>query len=217
MSVANFSRAYAIRPVETRDPSLEMGYELQFDKELSLEFRNYENQESETKMVRFRILTKPDEKTEELGYVRFEIIDDADLFFFVEAQFNPDEFEQMKKEDQLLIEFEDFPREVQTMLEDSLKPSSESEVKFVEDEDGSGVMEFNQLLDLKSVEIFRLKFVPSQPDFVGEQAQYRYSVLAFELARKKALCAEFTRQMQSKNPILLRAINSTGKSPRIRK
>lgn len=226
MSLASTSRAYAIRQVAAEDPSVKRGYEIVYDDSLSLEFRSYEKAESEARLVRIRILTKKgleedqskksddDDKKAPFDEVRFEMFDDADLFFFAEASFTLADFEQMKVADQLLINFADFPQEVQTMLvEGSKEGGDEGRVKFIEEEDGSGVMEFDEILDLKSVEIFRIKFSISDQEFTQEQAQYRYSRLAFEVARKKALVAEFHRQMQLKNPILLKAI-SGGKSPR---
>ena len=226
MSLASTSRAYAIRQVAAKDPSVELGYEIVFDDSLSLEFRNYEKAVSEPRLVRIRILTKKwpadhekarDAADENAPFdeVRFEMFDDADLFFFAEASFTIDDFKQMKVADQLLISFAEFPQEVQTMLVEGSKESGdEGRVKFIEEEDGSGVMEFDEILELKSVEIFRIKFQLSDQEFAQQQAQYRYSVLAFEVARKKALVTEFHRQMQLKNPILLKAISTHGKSPR---
>lgn len=202
---------HAIRAVEEQDPSLDLGYEIIYDKSLSLEFRNFERQEAESRLVHLRVLIKKDGWA--LSEVRFEMFDDADLFFFIEATITGDDFEKLKKEDQLLLEFSEFPGEVIRMLEDSMNSSDESSVKFiVEDEDeGSGVLQFDQILEIRSVEIFHIKFERSEPLFIQTQAQFRYSTLAFNVARQKAMCVELNKQMHAKNPVLLKTI--TGKSP----
>ena len=96
-------RNHAIRAVEEQDPSLELGYEIIYDKSLSLEFRNFERQEAESRLVHLRVLVKKEGRV--LTEVRFEMFDDADLFFFIEATITGDDFEKLKQEDQLLLEF----------------------------------------------------------------------------------------------------------------
>jgi hypothetical protein len=199
-------RTTTAHTIDVADPSVELGFVPQFDEEVDLECRNLQLQESEQRRVHFRILTR-NGPLGRLGEVRFEIFDDNDLFFFVEAVLNAEDFEELKNTEELLISFDEFPNEVQTMLKESLVQSSESQVTFIEGEDGDGRLEFTQLLQLKAVEIFRLKFEASQPELVQKHVQYRYNKLAAQCAEKKLMVSEFNKQMQSRNPILLRAIN----------
>ncbi|OHT06542.1 hypothetical protein TRFO_25432 [Tritrichomonas foetus] len=187
-------------------------YDLFFEKEINLEFRNFENNESLSRVVRIRIMTYRDDMV--LKQIRLEILDDSDLYFFVESIFDEEKFEQMKNDAQLLIDFDSFPEEIRDLIEDSQINDSESQIVFIEENDGSGVMEFLQILELKSVEVFKINFVPSDPEFIQLQVQYRFNQLYGQLAKNKAILHEFNKQLQSKNPILLKSINTPSKSPR---
>jgi hypothetical protein len=101
------------------------------------------------------------------------------------------------------------------LLKDSLKTLSEITVIFLEEGEGSGTLEFTQLLDLKAVEIFKIPFKPSNAEFIAGQVHYRYNKLSFESKRKNLMLAKFKQEMQSRNPILYRAIDPHQKtSPR---
>jgi hypothetical protein len=114
---------------------------------------------------------------------------------------------------ELSIDFQDFPSEVETLLTESMHSQAETQVTYNDEEDGKGTLLFTQSLNLKSVEILKLDFAPSADALVSAQAQYRFQKLAIELYRKKLMLAEFTKKMQSQNPLLLRTITSPTKSP----
>ncbi|OHT00903.1 hypothetical protein TRFO_32285 [Tritrichomonas foetus] len=186
------------------------GFSCIFNKELNLEFRNFETQESTSRIVNFRILVKIGSSLEQ---IRFEVMDDADLYYFFEAIFDQELFNEMREKDQLTIDFSEFPLEVINLLQDCQKNDSETQITFVEenDEAKSATMEFLQILELKAVEIFKIRFIPSDPLFVQDQVQYRFDQINKQLAYKKAYLTEFDKQIQSKNPILYKALT---KSPR---
>jgi hypothetical protein len=145
--------------------------------------------------------------------VRFEILDDSDISYFVEATFDAEKFQATKNVTGLLVEFEHFATEVQTLLHESLKSRSEITATFWEEDDGSGTLEFHQLLDLKAVEILKIVFQPSSRDFVAQQVQHRYEKLRFELNRRKLMLKKFKQEMQLRNPILYKHIDPRQKSP----
>jgi hypothetical protein len=80
-------------------------------------------------------------------------------------------------------------------------------VVLYEARDGSHRLEFNQVLELRAVEIFTLQFLTADDEFVNQQAQYRYEKIAYELALQKAMLAEFKKYMHSRNPVLMRSID----------
>jgi hypothetical protein len=187
---------------------------IEFDQEFALEFRCGDN-EGATRFIRFRIITtrKNVGDVQPLELVKLEILDDSDLSYFVEATFDAAKFQTTKEGTGLLVEFEYFATEVQTLLQESLKARSEITATFWEEDDGSGTLEFNQLLDLKAVEILKIVFQRSSPDFVAQQVQHRYEKLRFELNRRKLMLKKFKQEMQLRNPILYKQIDPHQKSP----
>jgi hypothetical protein len=210
-------RAAALPVVAATDPSVGAGDEVFYSEEFSLEYRiESDDSASASSFVQFRIIThrSPDPEQPRLEQVRFEIFNDSDLYFFIESVFDAERFEQLKATGDLLVGFEEFPREVEKLLRDSQSGSSDVAVALYEAQDGSRRLEFNQLLELRAVEIFKLQFAPASTEFVEQQAQYRYETLAWKLAVKKAMLAEFKRYMHSRNPVLMKAIDGRPKSPK---
>lgn len=204
------------------DPSLEFElkengeiktyfYNVFYVTELNLEFRNSENQESLDRVVRLRILVCTDDTI--MKQIKIEILDDSDLYFFVEAVFNEEQFNKMKKEDQLLIDFESFPEEIKNFFNECQSTDAETQIAYIEENDGSGILEFSQFIELKSVEVLIIHFVLSDPEFIQRQVQFRFNQMSNLLARNNAILEEFNHQMQTKNPILLKSLHST-KSPK---
>ncbi|KAK8890415.1 hypothetical protein M9Y10_035191 [Tritrichomonas musculus] len=187
-------------------------YEIFYDNEISLDFRNSENHETLDRVVRLRVMTYKEDTI--LKQMKFEILDDSDLYYFVESILNEEKFDQLKKENQLNIDFDSFPDEIRFMLDDSQTTGGETKVIFIEENDGSGIMQFSQALDLKSVEVLKLNFDLVDPEFIQKQVQYRFDQMRAFLDKNKAILAEFNRQMQSKSPILLKSINNPSRTPR---
>jgi hypothetical protein len=187
----------------------------EFDEEFTLEFR--EKGCDVVRFIRFRILTRHEKvgDVQALTSVRFEILDDADAYDIVEAAFGEREFRRLKESNALLVDFKEFPGAVQTLLKDSEKSGTEITVKFWKEGGGTGTLEFSQLLELKAIGILNITFTRASPEFISKQVQYRYEKLAFELKRKKLMLAKLKQEMQSRNPILYRAIDPHQKtSPR---
>lgn len=192
------------------DPTLSDGFSVVYDRQLNLEFRNLQNEESENKVVRVRVLVEKENKI--LKEVRLEVMDDGDLFFLVEASFTEETFATMSKEHELLISFDAFPSEISQMLDLSTSSSEERyTITFEEEESGAGTMNFLQMTEFKAVEIFRIKFDLSNEQRIQEYAQFRYTQLFNQLQLQKKMLAEFNSQMKSKNPTLLKKINESPK------
>lgn len=207
----NLKLTYAMNQ-DNIDPSLRnTGYEMLYCKSINLEFRVYsetsESNESGTKAVWVRIFTKKGDNNK-ISEVRFEVMDDADLYFFYESVFDENTFNEMKDEDQLLINFSEFSNNVTELLNESESSDSQTQITFVQENNNTMTMEFLQILELKAVEIFKIKFIPSNPEFVQDQVQFRYNKIKELLKYKKEFLTEFDRQVQSKNPILARSLKS---------
>jgi hypothetical protein len=192
------------------DPSLiGGGKQLVFGKELQLEFRRYRDEsegDSETRLVWVRIIT-------EEALVRFEIMDDARLYFLVESLIDPDKFEQLAQDNELSIDFGGLAKEVENLLTEGATQGSQIQVTFFEESDGTGTLIITQSLALKSVEILKLSFQAADPERVQAHVQHRFQALGLQLYEKKLRLLEFNKILRATNPLLLRAISSPTKSP----
>jgi hypothetical protein len=199
--------------IAARDPSLEEHDEVLFHENFTLDYRTRANQ-SVPFYVHFRIITRRSEsKSHPLEQVKFEIFHDQDLYFFVEAVFLASQFDEFKRTSELTVEFGEFPQEVKKLLLDSAGRKSEvTSTLWEEEESDKPTLVFTQLLDLRAVEIFRISFQKPGPEFIDQQAQYRYEKLAYELQCKRLMLSEFKRFMQSRNPVLMRSMAKGGKS-----
>jgi hypothetical protein len=195
------------------DPSVEDGGEVVFDDELTLEFRV---DGSAQWLVHFRIITRSSDDVagRRLEQVRFEIFTDADVYFYAQSVIDAEQFAQLKIDGELLVDFEDFPREVERLLRESQAAQSEMIVTYERDDDGVQSLEFRQQLELTAVPIFSLKFEAPGGEFLHQQAQYRYERLGYDLACKNAMLDEFKRYMHSRSPLVMRSIDGSPRSPR---
>jgi hypothetical protein len=205
------SRSFAPPPkIPCGDPSIPPDGTLFFDNGINLEFRRYSEEptdegQSETQYVRFRIITHPTS-------VRFEIMDDNQLYFLIASVLDVPKFDILHREKHLSISFSDFPVEVKRLLTESMNTDPTLTVQYVDEADGKGSLLFTQSLNLKSVEILKLEFAPAEAALIDAQVQYRFQKLAYDLYRRKLLISEFKKQMQARNPVLLRVICSPSKA-----
>jgi hypothetical protein len=165
-----------LHPITTSDPSIGPGDTVFYHEEFSLEYRiESEDSASGNSFVHFRIITRSsDADPPELEHVRFEIFNDSDLYYFIESVFDAARFEELRASGDLLVEFGDFAGEVEKLIRDSRGDKSDVTAVLYETRDGGRRLDFNQLLELRAVEIFSLDFESADREFVDRQAQYRY-------------------------------------------
>ena len=172
--------------------------QLVFDKTINVEFRRMPENDTESRILLIRIYeiweklqSKNDSGKEDqpdkmkLNRVNIEIIDDTDLFGFCHSIISRDQFEQMKSEHELNIEFEDFSKEIGTLLdEQNQNKQTEYLVTFIANEDNTKSLEFNEVLELRAVEIFTLQFTQPESNELIQKAQQRFNEVKRELQRK---------------------------------
>ena len=193
--------------VDLHDPSLKDGGEVIFNNEIPLQIQG--EQDSGEQIVRFKIITIGEE--DELNEVRVEISCDADLFMFFEAQYPRAEFDNLKKSQNLTIEFEEFAGMLIESLTQNVKNPEEYEVQFRETSETEGILEFKQKLKFKSVDIFSLKFTASSNEFVKEQIQYRFNSVRTDLKMARTELSDVYSMLKIKNPSVLKQVRTVRK------
>jgi hypothetical protein len=197
------------------DPSVADGGEIVWDQGLELAFRRYDDDfadgESDRREIRFRIIVKSSGDPDWIPVIKFEIMDDDQLYFFVESVIDRRGFANLKARNNLSVDFDEFAREVQDLLSASLDLSSGVHLSYVELRGGKSVLSVTETSNMKSSELLQLEFSPVDTPFLGDQIQYRFLQLRRELHIQEFRMAEFTRQMRIRCPNSLKVITTQRK------
>lgn len=99
--------------------------------------------------------------------------------------------------------FENFAEHLRTILENSRTNRSAYNVKFLENDDFY-MLELQQRLEFKTVDIFNLEFHDMDPNdqYVHDQAQYRYHLKISDYNDKKNELRQLLDFVNKKNPTL---------------
>lgn len=209
MSYANDKQSYDLvtENYTTFDPSLLAGYEIVFNREINLFFSYFnDKEESEKRIVRFRILEKHESSLEE---IRMEIFSENDITFMLESVITTQTFRDLAEKNRLRIKFEDFSHSVIDLLEKSVTAPNDCQIKYQQNEDYSGRLVFMQTLRLRQLEVFSIDFVLSQDDLVRSQAQYRFNRLKMELDQKNEEYKQQLQRLEAKNPSFAKQIRKS--------
>ena len=183
------------------DPTIQMGYEVFFNKEIFVNFFKNNDEEGTREIVRFRIFTKTSPEEE----VRIEMTMDSEICLFLECQVNREIFQEIQNQNGLRVEFSGFANSIKDMLERSVKPAEgqlkeQCLIQFRQNQESGGELTFLQKLKLRMVKVFTLQFVNSSDDFIQAQVQYRFNKLKTECDSKDIEINEILRHIKSKNP-----------------
>lgn len=168
----------------------------------------------------FKIYVK--QNNDELESVLFELSDDKCLDFLFQSRYNKEKFEELKEEQSLEIEFDDFPnviRQVITVI-NKQDPDDKSEgrykVSFKKDEEaqeeGSEEEEefidcrfliISQYLEFCPVEIFKLTFEKCSDELVHQISQSRYDEISQKLKAVQTEYKDILKRIQRQAPKLL--------------
>ena len=192
---------------------------------LKLKKENGEENEKAPHEIVFKIFVKQDNDV--LNTVRFQLSDDKRLDFLYESDYDLDAFEAIKHEQNLEIEFDDFPNVIRQLITTIIKQGKDEldegdyKVSFkdhVTNEDGDIEVEhdeeegslkvryliISQRLEFCSVEIFRLTFVECDNDKTERISQYRYDEIAQKLKEVQTEFKDTFKRIQRQDPKILR-------------
>ncbi|OHT07322.1 hypothetical protein TRFO_24592 [Tritrichomonas foetus] len=189
------------------DPTILEGYNIKFNREVKVTFLLENGEEDEVYIVRFRIFEKS--QNSDLDEVRLEMAIDNNIGLFLECNVSASDFEKLKTENRLRVEFKDFSRSVQELLERSVKKSQECFITFKQGEDFGGELTFLQKLKLRKVNVFALHFSLSNEDFVRKQVQYRFNKIKLDLRLKDDEINTQIQRISEKNPSLAKSLQNS--------
>lgn len=194
--------------VPLQDPSLADGGEVVFDKEIPLNIRESDDPNAEeTRIVRFKIVLIKDED-DGPREVNIEIFCDNDMFMFYSSKYTPDQFDQVKNNQGLTIEFAQFADMVIESLVQNVEKPEEYQMCFTETSETAGLLEFQQKLKFKSVQIFALEFEAVSDEYLKEQIQYRFDVARQGLKEARQELGSVYSMLKIKNPNVIKQMRT---------
>ncbi|OHT01761.1 hypothetical protein TRFO_31273 [Tritrichomonas foetus] len=173
----------------------------------------------------FKIFVRQDNDV--LESVRFQISDDKRLNFLYEADYDLDSFQSIKEEQELEIEFDDFPNVIRQListiikqgtdelnegdykasfkdrLEDEENEDSENQEEEQDGESKTRYLVISQRLEFCSVAIFTLVFHECDNARVEHISQYRYDEISQKLKAVETEYKDIYKRIQRQAPKLL--------------
>ena len=166
-------------------PEIDEGFTQFFESKLSIIIGGYE-EEIESNSVTISIYISQVE--DDLDTVRFRLSDDNNLQFLYESDYNNETFSQMKEQQSLEIDFEDFPNVIRQVLEDIINEQSTGGENYgvvfnLEGDETQATLNITQKLDFCDTDIFIFDFFKCETDKILSVTQQRYDIIA-EKAKK---------------------------------
>ena len=182
-----FFKNFIIEEVDNRDPSLGDEYTKIYEEEVPFEIRIEKdelNQNSIFEALLCKILVIEDmDQTQ----VRIELACDKDIYFYYTSDVNLELFEEIKQNQKLTCNFNEFPDLLIKFLDFCIKDTKNYLAVFLKKENGECKMELFENLEHKFGDLISLGFKPASDELIKQQIIYRYNAMRaiHEYARSK--------------------------------
>ena len=173
-----FFKDFTNQDIDYNDPSLGDKLLKIYEEEVPFEIRiEDENLSGNDKSVFQSLLCKIfiTDETAEQSYVKIEIANDKDLFFYYSSEINPQLFEEIKENQKLTCNFSNFSDILIKYLDFCIKDQKGYLAVFYIKTDKKAKMELFENLEYKFGELINIDFVPASDDLIREQISYRYN------------------------------------------
>jgi hypothetical protein len=189
------------------DPSLAEGEKIIFEKEIRM-LTHVSEEEDVTECVQFRTLVQ--EEDDSFLQVRFEIFTDADLFFFFESAYAPEDFATMGHDS---MSFTTFPNHVIELLERSIADPNDIHLTFTRVTNGRALFKFEQPVKFRSkrIELLVLEFGTLSDELLRQQIQYRFRSAIANLKVATTQLGDLYALLKVKSPGVLSPTKSNSK------
>jgi len=172
-----------------------------FDSKINIRFPYGETEVEKTVMISIFIQQEDDQ----LSAVGLRLYDDDDLQFLYESRYTEEEFNTMKENQGLEIEYEDFPnviREVITEISQDAGNQLAYTIRFVTsaDNENSASLVISQSLDFCETDIFEFDFHKCTFDKIAAVAQKRYDEIATKAKNAFIELKDAHKRIQRQDP-----------------
>eukprot|EP01138_Halocafeteria_seosinensis_P001814 gb/GECG01001857.1/.p1 GENE.gb/GECG01001857.1/~~gb/GECG01001857.1/.p1 ORF type:complete len:322 (+),score=40.00 gb/GECG01001857.1/:1-966(+) len=195
------------------DPILRGGYKVVYDREVPVEVRIQEGEEAPQEVgtleaLRAKVLCKPDGRGS-INTVRVQLSSETDLFFHYLHECTPKDFQEIRDEQELMVEFDDYPGVLAKSLADSVREPHSFLAVFVMDREGHARLDFIQNLEYKFIELLSINFERSSDEMIREHIIYKHNALKSRLTMVENQFQEVMQAIRSKHPSLLQSLPQT--------
>ena len=176
--VKKFFEDFNNEDIDFKDPSLDDQLVKIYEEEVPFEIRTEDENLSENEKSIFQNLLckifSTDESIEQIN-VKIEIANDKDLFFYYSCEIDSTLFDEIKENQKLTCNFNDFPELLIKYFDFCIKDQKSYLAVMNIKSDKKAVMELLENLEYKFVELININFVPASDDLIREQISYRYN------------------------------------------
>lgn len=176
--------------IESKDPSLTDGFKIIYNKEVPLDVK-LETKEGPKDLASFeplrcKLLSDAESKEATPGRVKVELSWESDLLFHYTSIVDETTFLDMKKKQNLNIEFPEFCNLVEKICEDCIKnPDIFIGVFTINKDDGNAKLQFVKGSDFKFLELLLIEFKKSSDEIIQKDMLYRFAYLKSKLEYNK--------------------------------
>jgi hypothetical protein len=141
--------------------------------------------------------------------VRIELSTESDLFFLLEAEYNPESYAALQKEQDLTIDFDQFPVALSDIFTSASSREGEFRLRLTGDDEP--VLTVIENLKFKTLTVFRLRFARPPDEKVKESIQERYEEVCAQLATVRHDLLNFYGILKIRNPSVLKQVKTSRK------
>jgi len=188
------------------DPTCKDGFRVVYAKEVPFEMRLQETEEApqevgtlEAILAKVAVQGDPAAPTA----IKVELSSEADLFFHYSHVIDERAFKQLREEQRLMIEFNDYANVLARSLNQAIKEPQTHLAVYIMNRDGQARLDFIQNMEYKFVELLSVAFLRSPDDLIRQAVAFRYNSLKAKVQVLTSRLSEVTSIVKIKNPSLL--------------
>ena len=176
--------------IEAKDPSLSDGFKIIYNKEIPIDIKLETNagpkEIASFEPINFKVLSDAVSKESTPSRVKIILSWESDLLFHYTNIVDEETFLQMKKKQNLNIEFPDYCGLIEKICENCLNlPDIYIGTFTIQKDDGISKLQFVKGSDFKFLELLLLEFNKSPDEIIQKDMLYRFSYLKSKLEYDK--------------------------------
>jgi hypothetical protein len=185
------------------DPTCKEGFRVVYAKEVPFEMRLQETEEApqevgtlEAILAKVAVQGDPAAPTA----IKVELSSESDLFFHYSHVVDERAFKQLREEQRLMIEFNDYANVLARSLNQAIKEPQTHLAVYIMNRDGQARLDFIQNMEYKFVELLSVAFLRSPDDLIRQAVAFRYNSLKAKVQVLTSRLSEVTSIVKIKNP-----------------
>ena len=185
------------------DPTCKEGFRVVYAKEVPFEMRLQETEEApqevgtlEAILAKVAVQGDPAAPTA----IKVELSSESDLFFHYSHVVDERAFKQLREEQRLMIEFNDYANVLARSLNQAIKEPQTHLAVYIMNRDGQARLDFIQTMEYKFVELLSVAFLRSPDDLIRQAVAFRYNSLKAKVQVLTSRLSEVTSIVKIKNP-----------------